>query len=148
MADQLTAEEIAEYKEAFQLFDTDGDGSITAIELGTVLRKFGMKPTDAELQDMVNDVDADGNGNIDFTEFLGLVKNMKTNTDETDDLKEAFKVFDVDGNGLIDREELRKVMSSLNESLSEEELDAMIKEADTNGDGQISFDEFKVMMGS
>lgn len=53
-ADQLTAEEIAEYKEAFQLFDTDGDGSITAIELGTVLRKFGMNPSDAELQDMVS----------------------------------------------------------------------------------------------
>lgn len=58
------------------------------------------------------------------------------------------RVFDVDGNGLIDREELRKVMSSLNESLSEEELDAMIKEADINGDGQISFDEFKIMMGA
>lgn len=58
------------------------------------------------------------------------------------------RVFDVDGNGLIDREELRKVMASLNESLSEEELDAMIKEADINGDGQISFDEFKIMMGA
>jgi Ca2+-binding EF-hand superfamily protein len=49
---------------------------------------------------------------------------------------------------LIDREELRKVMGSLNESLSEEELDAMIKEADINGDGQISFEEFKIMMGA
>jgi calmodulin len=57
-------------------------------------------------------------------------------------------VFDVDGNGLIDRDELRKVMSSLNETLSEEELDAMIKEADANGDGQISFEEFKTMMGA
>jgi calmodulin len=60
----------------------------------------------------------------------------------------TIRVFDVDGNGLIDREELRKVMASLNESLSEEELDAMIKEADINGDGQISFDEFKIMMGA
>jgi Ca2+-binding EF-hand superfamily protein len=58
------------------------------------------------------------------------------------------RVFDVDGNGSIDREELRKVMASLNESLSEEELDAMIKEADINGDGQISFEEFKIMMGA
>jgi len=56
-------------------------------------------------------------------------------------------VFDADGNGVIDRSELRKVMSSLNENLTEEELDAMIKEADANGDGQISFDEFKAMMG-
>lgn len=57
------------------------------------------------------------------------------------------RVFDADGNGVIDRSELRKVMSSLNENLTEEELDAMIKEADANGDGQISFDEFKAMMG-
>jgi calmodulin len=56
-------------------------------------------------------------------------------------------VFDADGNGFIDRDELRKVMSSLNESLTEEELDAMIKEADINGDGEISFEEFKAMMG-
>lgn len=57
------------------------------------------------------------------------------------------RVFDADGNGLIDRSELQKVMSSLHENLSEDELDAMIKEADINGDGQISFEEFKAMMG-
>jgi calmodulin len=57
------------------------------------------------------------------------------------------RVFDADGNGVIDREELHKVMSSLNETLTEEELDAMIKEADSNGDGKISFEEFKAMMG-
>lgn len=56
-------------------------------------------------------------------------------------------MFDADGNGVIDREELHKVMSSLNETLTEEELDAMIKEADSNGDGKISFEEFKAMMG-
>ncbi|KAG1167151.1 hypothetical protein G6F35_017823 [Rhizopus arrhizus] len=56
-------------------------------------------------------------------------------------------IFDADGNGVIDREELHKVMSSLNETLTEEELDAMIKEADSNGDGKISFEEFKAMMG-
>jgi calmodulin len=57
------------------------------------------------------------------------------------------RVFDADGNGVIDRDELLKVMSSLNESLTEEELDAMVREADSNGDGKISFEEFKAMMG-
>ncbi|KAL7308702.1 hypothetical protein PS15m_011872 [Mucor circinelloides] len=147
MSDQLTPEQIQEYREAFQLFDKNGDGSVSATELGVVLRSFGMNPTDAELQDMVSDVDADGNGNIDFEEFLNLVKDLKSGGKDTDDLREAFKVFDADGNGVIDRSELRKVMSSLNENLTEEELDAMIKEADANGDGQISFDEFKAMMG-
>ncbi|EPB84209.1 calmodulin [Mucor circinelloides 1006PhL] len=147
MSDQLTPEQIQEYREAFQLFDKNGDGSVSATELGVVLRSFGMNPTDAELQDMVSDVDADGNGHIDFEEFLNLVKDLKSGGKDTDDLREAFKVFDADGNGVIDRSELRKVMSSLNEKLTEEELDAMIKEADANGDGQISFDEFKAMMG-
>ncbi|EER04034.1 calmodulin, putative [Perkinsus marinus ATCC 50983] len=62
MADQLTEEQIAEFKEAFSLFDKDGDGTITTKELGTVMRSLGQNPTEAELQDMINEVDADGNG--------------------------------------------------------------------------------------
>uniref|UniRef100_A0A4W5QCR2 EF-hand domain-containing protein n=1 Tax=Hucho hucho TaxID=62062 RepID=A0A4W5QCR2_9TELE len=60
MADQLTEEQIAEFKEAFSLFDKDGDGTITTKELGTVMRSLGQNPTEAELQDMINEVDADG----------------------------------------------------------------------------------------
>ena len=60
MADQLTEEQIAEFKEAFSLFDKDGDGTITPKELGTVMRFLGQNPTEAELQDMINEVDADG----------------------------------------------------------------------------------------
>lgn len=49
-----------EFKEAFSLFDKDGDGTITTKELGTVMRSLGQNPTEAELQDMINEVDADG----------------------------------------------------------------------------------------
>merc|ERR1719353_1645422 len=70
MADQLTEEQIAEFKEAFSLFDKDGDGTITTKELGTVMRSLGQNPTEAELQDMINEVDADGSGTIDFPEVL------------------------------------------------------------------------------
>ncbi|TPX57011.1 hypothetical protein PhCBS80983_g04149 [Powellomyces hirtus] len=87
MADQLTEEQIAEFKEAFSLFDKDGDGTITTKELGTVMRSLGQNPTEAELQDMINEVDADGNGTIDFPE-------------------EA----DVDGDGQINYEEFVKMM--------------------------------------
>ncbi|VDO06993.1 unnamed protein product, partial [Brugia timori] len=62
-----------EFKEAFSLFDKDGDGTITTKELGTVMRSLGQNPTEAELQDMINEVDADGNGTIDFPEFLTMM---------------------------------------------------------------------------
>merc|ERR1712224_329284 len=134
MADQLTEEQIAEFKEAFSLFDKDGDGTITTKELGTVMRSLGQNPTEAELQDMVNEVDADGNGSIDFPEFLSLQARKMKDTDTEEEIIEAFKVFDRDGNGLISAAELRHVMCNLGEKLTDEEIDEMIREADVDGD--------------
>lgn len=127
-----------EFKEAFSLFDkgspfsqvqrlliaypantiTDGDGTITTLELGTVMRSLGQNPTEAELQDMINEVDADGNGTIDFPEFLTMMARKMRDTDSEEEIKEAFKVFDKDGNGYISAAELRHVMTSLGRVLS------------------------------
>lgn len=71
-ADQLTEEQIAEFKEAFSLFDKDGDGTITTKELGTVMRSLGQNPTEAELQDMINEVDADGKKGITSYDYVSL----------------------------------------------------------------------------
>ena len=69
----LQVEQQAEYREAFALFDKNGDGCISVYELGTVMRQLGNNPTDQELQDMVNEVDADGNGTLEFDEFCNLM---------------------------------------------------------------------------
>ena len=139
-ADQLTEEQIAEFKEAFSLFDKDGDGTITTKELGTVMRSLGQNPTEAELQDMINEVDADGNGTIDFPEFLTMMARKMKETDSEDEIREAFRVFDKDGNGFISAAELRHVMTNLGEKLTDEEVDEMIREADIDGDGQVNYE--------
>ena len=136
----------AEFKEAFSLFDKDGDGTITTKELGTVMRSLGQNPTEAELQDMINEVDADGNGTIDFPEFLTMMARKMKDTDSEEEILEAFKVFDKDGNGFISAAELRHIMTNLGEKLTDEEVDEMIKEADMDGDGQINYEEFVKMM--
>ena len=69
MAKVITSEQQTEYREAFALFDKNGDGTITVTELGTVMRSLGNNPTETELQDMINEVDSDGNGTLEFDEF-------------------------------------------------------------------------------
>merc|ERR1712083_1013576 len=109
MADQLTEEQIAEFKEAFSLFDKDGDGTITTKELGTVMRSLGQNPTEAELQDMINEVDADGNGSISAAELRHIMTNLGEKlTDE--EVDEMLREADVDGDGQINYEEFVKMM--------------------------------------
>ncbi|XP_072042631.1 calmodulin-alpha-like [Amphiura filiformis] len=145
--EHLTEEQIAEFNEAFSLFDKDDDGTITSEELGTLMRSLGQNPTEAELQDMINEVDADGNDTIDFSEFLTMVEE----TDPEAQIREAFRVLDKDGNGLISAADLRHaimVMTNLGETLTEEEVDDMIREADIDGDGQVNYEEFVAMVTS
>jgi calmodulin len=77
------------------------------------MRSLGQNPTEAELQDMINEVDADGNGEIDFPEFLTMMARKMKDTDSEEEIKEAFKVFDKNGDGKISAAELRHVMTSI-----------------------------------
>jgi calmodulin len=97
----LDEEHIAEFKEAFALFDKDGDGSITAKELGTVMKSLGQTPSEEDIANMIKEVDEDGNGKIDFNEFYSLMQKRMKDTDIEEELMEAFKVFDRDGDGKI-----------------------------------------------
>jgi calmodulin len=143
----LSEETIKEFKEAFALFDKDGDGSITTDELGTVMRSLGQKPTEDSLRQMIDEVDADGSGTIDFAEFLTLMARKMKRADAKQEILEAFKVFDKDGSGKISASELRSIMTDLGEKLSVEEVNEMIREADKDGDGEICVQEFITMMG-
>ena len=97
---------------------------------------------------MINDVDADGNGVVDFPEFLTLMARKMKDTDSEKELVEAFRVFDREGTGFITASELAHVMTNLGEKLTNEEVDEMIREADMDGDGRLGYDDFVAMMSS
>ncbi|XP_023347176.1 calmodulin-beta isoform X1 [Eurytemora carolleeae] len=147
MASQLlTAEQIGSFQDAFNRFDTAGAGVISSKQLGKVLRFIGQNPTEAELQDMVNEVDKDGTGSIDFPEFLSMMAIKVNEQNAEEEVREAFKVFDGDGNGFIDRRELSLMMRFMGESLTETEINLIIDEADIDHDGLIDYAEFFGMM--
>jgi len=144
----LTEEKIAEYTDAFKLFDADGNGHIDAKELQEVLQKIGIEATLEQAQEMIAEVDKDKNGTIELPEFIEMMEkhDAQEEADDIEGLQMAFRAFDIDGNGKIDRAELAQVMKNLGQELTDEEIDAMMKEADTDGDGAIDFEEFKALM--
>jgi calmodulin len=148
MSADLTEDQRKEFRIAFNLFDKNSDGAITVQELGSVMRTLGQTPTEAELLQIISQVDTDGDGTIDFEEFVELMKNKMKGLDAEEEIREAFKVFDKNGDGYVEVAELRQVVQGLGEPLSEADLQEMIKEADADGDGRISYQEFVRLMAS
>ena len=141
---QLTEQQIAEMREAFQLFDKDGDGHVTAKELMIVLQTLGQDPSIETCQDMIKEVDKDGNNEIEFEEFCVLMCRNMHNKEDVETLKEAFKILDIDSSGSITRLELKEIMrsfSKMGEDIADEEIDYLISQADVDGDGTISYEE-------
>jgi calmodulin len=145
MVENLSAEQIQEFRQAFDIMDRNGDGVITVDDLAVVMTAIGQSPNHSELQDMIRQVDADGNDNIDFTEFLALMSRQMRQSDIEEELRETFRIFDRDGDGFITPQELRSLLISLGLDASAQVIRAMIAEADRNRDGKIDFAEFRAL---
>lgn len=113
----------SEYKEAFQTFDHDGDGKLNAEEFGNALRTLGNNPTEHEIQQMMSEVHG---GLISFSEFLNMKQRVsQTNRDE--EIRESYRAFDKDGNGLLSAAELKFVMTTMGEKMTEQEFEELLK---------------------
>uniref|UniRef100_A0A0B6YU17 EF-hand domain-containing protein n=1 Tax=Arion vulgaris TaxID=1028688 RepID=A0A0B6YU17_9EUPU len=146
MESKHTKEQLAEYRELFDVIDRNRDGIITVGELEHTMRALGQKPTEEELKKMIDNADLDGNGKIDFQEFTVIMSRQKKYNSKEEELRDVFKVVDSDGNGLITAEELRQIMVNLGEKVTMEEVYEMIRELDMDGNGAIDVDEFVKIM--
>ncbi len=135
--DDLPEDKIQECKQLFDLMDFDGSGSITVMELGEIMRKLGVKPSEAELQEMIAEVSQDDSGVIEFPEFLKLFSSKMKDPDIEDDLIEAFKVFDDHNKGLLPTKKLKHVLMSFGDICSEEEAEDIISECLDGQDGDM-----------
>ncbi|XP_051522556.1 calcium-binding protein 5-like [Myxocyprinus asiaticus] len=150
---ELADDEIEELREAFNEFDKDKDGLISCKDLGNLMRTMGYMPTEMELIELGQNINMNLGGRVDFEDFVELMApKLLAETAGmigVKELRDAFKEFDMDGDGSITTEELRCAMNKLlGEHMNHREIDAVVKEADNNGDGTVDFEEFVKMLSS
>ncbi|KAK9115918.1 hypothetical protein Sjap_014865 [Stephania japonica] len=131
----------------FNQFDANKDGKISASELSEVLRAIGTAASPEDLRQMMEEMDRDGDGYIDLAEFEEFQRRSDGGEEAgMREMRSAFEAYDRDRNGLISAKELHMVLVRLGEGFSVEDCVRMIGSFDSDGDGNINFDEFQRMM--
>lgn len=142
---QLTSkEEMAELQKAFKALDKNSDGKLSREELIEGYRQTLGDMAEEEVDRIMKAADTDGSGEIDYSEWIVATTDKKKLLTD-DKLKMAFSVFDRDGGGSISNNEIKEVLG-VGKNIDEKVWNEIIKEVDPNGDGEISFEEFKQMM--
>ena len=136
------------YERIFKRFDEDGDGKLSPSELRRCIGTIGEELLTEEAQELVASMDSDGDGLLGLDEFVGWMEKEIRGDEERkmEELGEAFRMYEMEGGECITPKSLKMMLSRLGESRSLEECCVMIRQFDVNGDGVLSFDEFKLMM--
>jgi len=144
----LDKEQIAILKKAFDTF-AQGNTYITPDLVGNIFRMMGTAFTVETLQETIAEIDEDGSGQIEFEEFTILAAKFIVEEDDEDvqkELKEAFRLYDKEGQGYITTAVLKQILHEIDETLTDDDLNSMIEEIDEDGSGTVDFDEFMEMM--
>merc|ERR1712001_555202 len=144
----LEDEQITVLKNCFDGF-ADEDGAIPAENVGNILSMMGLKVKPNALKGIIDEIDEDGSGLLEFGEFCQLAARFLVEEDEEalkKELKEAFRIYDEEGNGYISTDTLKEILKELDSKLSDEDLEGIIEEVDEDGSGTLDFDEFMEMM--
>ena len=139
---ELSAEQRDELQDAFDLFDKDGDGTISAKELIVVMRSIGLNSSIEEVQSMMDEIVPENKGEIDFEGFMALMAIKIKETEVEDELKETFKTIDRGNKGYYDIDDLRAMVFKYGDRISEDEIQKMFDEQDVNKNRRITYDEF------
>ncbi|KAK3212313.1 hypothetical protein Dsin_017019 [Dipteronia sinensis] len=145
IADFLSTEEVEDIREMFKKMDSDNDGILSIEELKTGLKNFGSQLAESEIQMLVEAVDTNGKGTLDYGEFLAVSLHLRRMAND-EHLHKAFSYFDKDGNGYIEPDELRDALMEDGADDCTDVANDIFQEVDTDKDGKISYDEFAAMM--
>ncbi|XP_037966409.2 caltractin isoform X1 [Plutella xylostella] len=138
----LTQEQKNDLLQAFNYLDYNGEGKIKAEDFRVAIKALGYEPTEEELKNMINGVDKAGSGKLSFENFETAIMRKIMSLDSDGDIMKSFRLFDCDDSGLISFENLKRVTGILGISLTDEEIEEMIEDADKDFNGYVSAQEF------
>ncbi|XP_016969658.1 calmodulin [Drosophila rhopaloa] len=144
----LSEDQVKDLEMAFSLFDDQDHKVIPIMQLRDLMRTVAYNPSDAELQDIYADIDTDGSGELYLSDFLYIMSLRYENMTTEDEVIAAFRFFDKNGTGVISESEFRHIMKNLGEQMSDDEVEEIIRDADSDNEGNIDYVRFVNMMST
>ena len=137
-------DKIAEYKEAFDMFDIDKSGTLSVNEIVKIMKNFGYPIEKSEAKKMIDEIDVSGDGELDFEEFVTLMEKQTQIVDISDEelVLRAFKSFDKNNDGKITNYEFKYILTQMGQTISDEDFKLLFEQCNLNEEGILNYEEF------